>query len=255
MLDHSSYTSTVGAELQAVTSELAACAGFAAHDAGHQPLARALLTEAALLATGDPLLSVRAYGLLALQSNALAVGDPGRAREALRFLDLTDAAARHEPCPRIHALIWMRRATASGILGDDVTIRRAIASARRELDRGDHPADPHWTGFVDNTEVTAHEAIARLNQGKPDAAAGLFRDVLDDPDLPPRNRALYTAQLAASTEAAGDQAEAIGAGMQVLAALEGTVRSARVLHELRPVRQAAGTDSEFAARYDMAMVS
>jgi hypothetical protein len=149
----------------------------------------------------------------------------------------------------------MRRATASGILGDDVTIRRSIASARRELDRGDHPADPHWTGFVDNTEVTAHEAIARLNQGKPDTAAGLFRDVLDDPDLPPRNRALYTAQLAASLEAAGDQAEAIGAGMQVLAALEGTVRSARVLHELRPVRQAAGTDSEFAARYDMAMVS
>ena len=255
MLDHSSYTGTVGAELQEVTSELAACAGFAAYDAGQQPLARMLLAEAALLAAGDPLLSARAYGLLALQSNALAVANTGRAREALRFLDLADAAARHEPSPRIHALIWMRRAAASGILGDDVTIRHAIANARRELDRGDHPADPQWTGFVDNTEVTAHEAMARLNQGKPGTAAVLFREVLCDPGLPPRNRALYTAQLAASLQAAGDRAEAVGAGMQVLAALEGTVRSARVLRELRPVRQAADPGDEFAARYDTALAS
>lgn len=60
----------------------------------------------------------------------------------------------------------MRRATASGILGDDVSVRQSIVNARRELDHGDHPADPQWTGFVDNTEVTAHEAIARLNQGR-----------------------------------------------------------------------------------------
>jgi hypothetical protein len=255
MLDYSSYTSTIGAELQLVTSELAVCAGFAAHDADHQPLARTLLTEATLLAAGDTLLSARAYGLLALQSNALAVADHGRAREALRFLDMADAAARHEPSPRVHALIWMRRANACGILDDDANVRRSIANARRELDRGDHPADPRWAGFVDSTEVTAHEAIARLGQGKPKAAAGLFRDVLADADLPPRNRALYTAQLAACLHAAGDQNEAIDAGLQVLDALEGTVRSARVLHELRPVRQATDSSGEFAARYDTALAS
>jgi hypothetical protein len=109
MLDYSSYTSTIGAELQLVTSELAVCAGFAAHDADHQPLARTLLTEATLLAAGDTLLSARAYGLLALQSNALAVADQGRAREALRFLDMADAAARHEPSPRVHALEGYRK--------------------------------------------------------------------------------------------------------------------------------------------------
>jgi hypothetical protein len=255
MLDYSSYTSTVGAELQALTSELASCTGFAAHDAGHQPLARTLLTEGAMLAAGDPLLTARAYGLLALQSNALAVADAGRAREALRFLDMAEAAARHEPSPRIHALIWMRRAAADGILADDVNARRAIANARRELDRGEHPADPHWTVFVDNTEVTAHEAMARLGQGKPEAAAALFREVLADPDLPPRNRALYTAQLAASLEAAGDRTEAISAGLRVLTAVEGTVRSARVLRELRPVRQATGPGGEFATRFDSAVAS
>src|SRR5271154_53239 len=95
-LDRSASTSPVGAELQSVAAELASCTGFAAHDAGHQSLARGLLTEAVLLAAGEPLLSVRAYGLLALQSNALAVSNPGRAREALRFLDLAGTAARHE---------------------------------------------------------------------------------------------------------------------------------------------------------------
>ena len=255
MLDHSGYTAIVGAELQAATSELAACAGFAAYDAGYHPLARTPLTEAALLAAGDPLLSARAYGLLALQSNAFAVANTGRAREALRFLDMAETAARHEPSPRIHALIWMRRATASGMLRDDVTIRLAIANARRELDRGDHPSDPQWAGFVDGTEVTAHEAMARLNQGKPAAAAVLFREVLRDPALPPRNRALYTAQLAASLQGAGDRAEALGAGLEVLAALEGAVRSARVLRELRPIRQATDPGDEFAARYDIALAS
>lgn len=255
MLDYSSYSSTVGTELQAVTSGLASCAGFAAHDADYQPLARALLTEAALLAAGDPVLSVRAYGLLALQCNALAVENCGRAREALRFLDMADASARHEPSPRIHALIWMRRAAAAGVLDDDLAVRRAITNAHRELDRGDHPADPDWTGFVDRTEVAAHEAIARLGQGKPGTAAEVFRDVLTDPDLPPRNRALYAAQLAASLHAAGDRAEAVGVGMQVLDAIEGPVRSARVLHELRPVRQGTDPDGEFAARYDTALAS
>jgi hypothetical protein len=166
-----------------------------------------------------------------------------------------EAAATEGRVLLLGEIIWMRRAAASGILGDDVTIRHAIANARRELDRGDHPADPQWTGFVDNTEVTAHEAMARLNQGKPGTAAVLFREVLCDPGLPPRNRALYTAQLAASLQAAGDRAEAVGAGMQVLAALEGTVRSARVLRELRPVRQATDPGDEFAARYDTALAS
>jgi hypothetical protein len=255
MLDYSSYSTKVGAELQAVTSGLAACAGFAAHDAGQQPLARGLLTEAGLLAAGDALLSTRAYGLLALQSNALGERDRGRAREALRFLDMAEAAARHEPSPRIHALIWMRRAAAAGILDDDLTVCRAITNALRELDRGDHPADPAWSGFVDQAEVTAHEAMARVAQGKPAPAAVLFRDVLTDRNLPPRNRALYTAQLAGSLHAAGDRAEAVSAGLEVLGAVEGDVRSARVLNELRAVRHSTDPDSEFAARYDAALAS
>lgn len=254
MLDQSSYTAVTGRELQAVSAELAACGGFIAFDAGAQPLARNLLSESALLAgsLGDPVLTAHTYTLLAMQSTALAVfsGQSGPAREALRFLDHAADVARHEPSPRIHATIWMRRATASAVLGDETEVRRGIACARRELDRGDHPADPHWAAFVTPSEVTGHEAMARLSQGRAETAAGLFRDVIGDPQLPPRNRAFYQARMAWALVAGGDRTEAISEGLRVLPALEGPVKSARTLSQLRPVRRAAAPDSEFAARFD-----
>jgi hypothetical protein len=252
MLDASSYTSVVGSALQSVTAELAVCAGFAAYDAADQATARNLLTEAVLLAADDPLLAARAYSLLALQSSALAAMDCGigRAREALRFLDLAEGAARHEPSPKLHAAIWMRRATASAPLGDEAAIRMSMARARRELDRGDHPADPAWTGYVIPAEITAHDALAMLRCGKPAVAARLFRDVLADPEVPPRNRALYQAYLAASLAAEGDQSQAMAEGLSLLPVLEGPVRSARTVNQLLPVRKRAGRETEFAIRFD-----
>jgi hypothetical protein len=257
MLDRSSYSSTVGSELQEVAADLAASAGFIAFDAGEQQLARRLLCESALLTGNEPLLTAHAYALLALQSTSLAslTSDRGLAREALRFLDQSADAARHELSPRVHATIAMRRATASALLDDDVAVRRHIASARRELDRGDHPADPHWASFVTTSEVTAHEAMARLSQGKAVSAVRLFSDVVADPDLPPRNRALYQARLAVSLHAAGDDAEALSQGLEVLGVLQGPVKSARTLHQLYPLRRSAAQGSEFAARFDAALAS
>lgn len=253
MLDHSSYTEAAGRELAAVSSELAACAGFAAHDAGDQVLARTLLSESALLAASseDPVASAHAYALLALQSTYLAttLRRPGPAREALRFLAQAEAAARHERSPRLHATIWMRRATASALVADDLEVRRSIANARRELDRGMHPDDPHWAAFVTSSEVTAHEAMARLSQGRPAAAAILFREVIGDPSLPARNRALYRARLARSLLAAGNKAEATDEGLKAVTALEGPVVSTRTFRELEPIAAAAGDGSEMAARY------
>jgi hypothetical protein len=253
MLDRSSYAGAVGGSLQLVTAELAACTGFAAFDAADQVTARAMLVEAALLAGDDPLLAARAYSLLAMQSTSLAasMSDIGRARESLRFSGRAGEAAKHEPSPRLHAAISMRRATASAMLGDEAAVKANIAAARRELDRGWHPGDPTWTGYVTWSEITAHEAIAMRHSGKPRHAAQLFRDVLQDTSQPPRNRALYSAQLAASLAASGDRAEALTEGLRVLSVLEGQVRSSRAVNELRPVREAVTADSEFAARFDV----
>jgi hypothetical protein len=254
MLDTSRYTSTTGQDLLTVTAELASCAGFIAFDAAEQATARNLLTESALLASsaGDPMLTAHAYSLLALQSSSLAA--TGRqvalAREALRFLGQAGDAARHVPSPRVHAVIAMRKATASALLGDEPDVRRFVTAAYRELDDGDHPSDPRWAGFVTTAEVTAHEAMARLSLGQPARAADVFRAVLSDNALPVRNRVYYQARLAGALNAAGDHSQALSEGFRALPGLEGPVRSARTLNWLRPVRQGVPDDSEFAARFD-----
>jgi hypothetical protein len=128
-------------------------------------------------------------------------------------------------------------------------MRKYITAAHRELDAGEHPSDPQWSGFVSPAEVTGHEAMARLSLGQPARAADVFRVVLDQA-LPARNRACYQAQLAGALSTAGDRSQALSEGLDALAALEGPVRSARVLNWLSPVRSTVAGDTEFAARFD-----
>jgi hypothetical protein len=254
MVDNSRYTSPVGHDLLVVTAELAACAGFMAFDAAEQGTARSLLIESAFLATSarEPVLTARAYSLLAQQSTSLAAngGRVALAREALRFLGQAGDAARYVPSPKVHTVIAMRKATASAQLGDEPEMRKYIAAAHRELDAGDHPSDPHWLGFVSPSEVTAHEAMARLSLGQPARAADVFRAVLSDQALDPRNRAYTQALLAGALHAAGDRSQALSEGFRVLPVLEGQVRSARILNWLDPIRGAVAGDTEFAERFD-----
>jgi transcriptional regulator with XRE-family HTH domain len=260
MLDNSRYSSAVGLDLQAATAELAACAGFIAFDAARQQTARDLFTESVLLAgsAGAQLLVAHAYALLALQCSSLAASadrPAGLAREAMRFLDQAAAAARSVASPRVHSLVSMRRATAAALLGDESGVRVHISAARRELDRGDHPADPGWAAFVTPTEVTAHEAAARLSLGQVGHAAELFRDVASDGALDSRNRIFYRAQLARSLCAAGDQTEGVAEGLAVLPALDGPVQSARTMNILRSIRRLTAPESEFAVRFDAIAVA
>jgi hypothetical protein len=259
MLDNSRYTSPVGHDLLAVTAELAACAGFMAFDAAEQSTARNLLTESAFLATSarEPVLTALAYSLLAQQSTSLAAngGRVALAREALRFLGQAGDAARYVPSPKVHTVIAMRKATASAQLGDEPEMRKYITAAHRELDAGEHPSDPHWSEFVSPAEVTAHEAMARLSLRQPARAADVFRTVLSDQALSPRNRAYTHAQLAGALHAAGDRSQALSEGFRVLPALEGQVRSARILNWLNPIRGAVAGDTEFAARFDAVAAS
>ncbi|MCU1451364.1 MAG: Helix-turn-helix protein, partial [Acidimicrobiales bacterium] len=254
MLDDSDYTEPIGRQLLAVTAGLGVAAGFLAFDANQQILARRIFTEAVTLAgsASDPVTTAHAFASMALQSTSLSrvTGQRGLAREAVRFLDQAAAVARHEASPRLHALIWMRRATASALLGDDLSVREGITNARRELERGPHPTDPDWAGFVTTSEVTGHEAGALTDQGHPGIAAGLLRTFLDDPRLPARNEAFYRALLSTTLQKAGDTTGAVAEGLQVLSALEGPVSSVRPLTTLKPVRAAAAEGGEFAGRYD-----
>lgn len=258
MLDESDYSESIGRQLLQVAADAGLCAGWLAYDHGDQTLARRLYAEAELLASssGDAELAVHVYANMAMQSTHLARtnGQRGLAREALRLAQRARDAAHYEPSPRLKALIGLRQATAHAQLGDEVAFRSSITAARHALDRGPHPADPSWAVFVTPAEVTGHEGMGLVRLGSPAHAAALFRDVLDDSAVLPRNRACYQAYLAGALFDEGDRNEAITQGLEVLSVLGGDLTSGRPLDALEPVRAAAEQSSaeEFCVRFDAA---
>ena len=175
------------------------------------------------------------------------------AREGLRLALQAADQARHEPIPRLHALIAMRHANAASLLGDEAAFRSAITRARRELDRGVRADDPEWIQFVDETEITGHEAMGVLNLGKPGRGETLYRTVLDS-NLTRRNRTYYGALLSGALLKQHAREHAIAEGMSVLPALADGVTSVRTLNELRPLRAVDGPHTEeraaFCAQFD-----
>ncbi len=258
MLDESDYSEPIGRDLLGVTANLAARAGWLAFDGANVPLARRMYSEALLLAGSgnDPILTAHVLDLSSMLSSyqARADGTRGLAREGLRLADQAADVARHEPVPRLQALIALRRANAASLLGDKHAFRSAITRARQEVDRGAGAGDPEWIRFVDEAEIVGHEARGYMNMGAPDTAVVLHRASLDEPSLSPRNRACARAQLAAALVANGDVSCAISESAAVLPMLSGGVTSIRTLNYLRPVRIAAekAAAEEFCARFDAA---
>ena len=259
MLEEASYAEATGRELMTAGGQLAVATGWVAYDGGRQGLARQLYAQALLLAgqADDELLSVMAMEKMALQQVHLARAGqrPGLAREAVRLATRAADLARRSPWPRLHALLASREAIARAALGDSQGYRCAITRSWRELDRGMDEADPLWLRFVGPAELRVAEAKGRRYLADPAAAAGLYRASLAEPGLSPRNQANYRAQLAAALADSGDVTAAVAEGLAVLPALEGQVTSLRTLHELQPVRAAAGDAgdaAEFRGRFDAA---
>lgn len=263
MLDESDYTETVGRQLLIATGDLGIICGWVAYDHGDQQLARRLYSEAQLLAngSGDPELQAHVLLNMAMQSTHLAslathsASARGFARECLRLAKQAGDIARHEASPRLHALVALRQAASYAQLGDGPAFRAAITLARRELDRGPHPADPGWAAFVTPGEIAAHQARGYLALGDVERAVRLERESLEDPELSPRNRVCGEGALAAVLLKVGDRTEAISMGRRILPVLAaGEMTSARPLGRLRAVRVAAEEtgDEEFCAHYDSA---
>jgi hypothetical protein len=142
----------------------------------------------------------------------------------------------------------MRQANAASLLGDEAAFRSAISRARREAERGPRPDDPKWIGFVDETEITGHEAMGVLNLRKPARGETLYRTVLDH-NLSRRNRTYYGALLSGALLKQDAPEHAIAAGMNVLPVLADGVTSVRALDELRPLRTAGGPPTDERAAF------
>ncbi|GLZ09695.1 hypothetical protein Acsp03_71610 [Actinomadura sp. NBRC 104412] len=251
LIDEGEYPSSLAPDLLKVGANLGVCGSFIAFDAGDMATARRLAQDARLLADGtdDGGLRAHVYATMALQSTSLArlSGRRGPAREALRFLDCAEDAARYEMSPRLGALINMRRATAAALLHDENTARGAVLTAYRELDRGPSSCDRPWFEFVTQAEVRGHEARAAADAGDHKRAVILYEQTLEDPTLLPRNRTFYEARLASVRLEQGDRSGALETARSALTALEGPVSgSVRTLDTLQPL--SATGDEDFNRR-------
>lgn len=117
---------------------------------------------------------VHLYVNMTYQGTTLAhdTSRPSYAREARRFAARAVDALRYQPSPALHAFASLRSAVVHAQLGDEVAFRSAITNARRELDRGQHEADPTWTRFLSHSAITFSEAAGSGHLGEPLGPSG-----------------------------------------------------------------------------------
>jgi hypothetical protein len=256
MLDESDYPEQVGRDLLSVTGNLGVTAGWLAFDSANVSLAKRMFTEALLLAEGtdDSVLTARVLGQSSMLTSYVAQqnGNTGLARHGLRLAERAASVAAHEPMPRLHALIALRRADAAALLGDEDAFRESIGRAHDELDRGVSADDPEWIRFVDEFEIDGMEAIGHTELGNFSKAVDLDRRSLAGVGGAARNRTCTHARLAATLALEGDTSSALDEARTVLAVLADGVKSPRTLNKLRHVRTIAQqvNDEDFCERFD-----
>ncbi|MFE6780164.1 hypothetical protein [Streptomyces sp. NPDC057676] len=225
LLDVGAERQSLSDRLHAAAGELALSVGWLAHDSGRIAQARSHYAEALATArlADDPALEAHAFCNIAFLAR-----DARRPREALQAAQAAERAARALASPRLLALLALREAGGRAGLADRSGCGRALLRAQRLFDLGPSDADPEWMSFFGEAEMAGLEAqcwSALREWGR--AAEHARRSVaLQGPHFV-RNRALFTAELAADLLGKRVPDEAATAGERVLA-LSGQVRSARV---------------------------
>ncbi|MGH3915176.1 MAG: helix-turn-helix domain-containing protein [Pseudonocardiaceae bacterium] len=234
LLERGSYSSAVGERLLMATSRLQICAGWLAFDAGKHDVTRICYTDALALArqAGDPEGEVRALANMAIQSN-----ETGWPREAQRLsVAAEQVAASVKDSPRLSVVPQFRQAIASSLMADAREADRAIARARRALDRErDEPAQ-EWCAFITPFEIDGIEATCALELGQAARAEALLEKVIAgyDPRFV-RNRAVYRVRLARARLDGGAVDGAAEAANLALDDLSGELASWMVSSELNEV--------------------
>ena len=253
LLEHGTYTDSVGRQLLTATGQLQICAGWLAFDAGQHEVARGCFTDALAMSrqSSDAQVETRALANLALQSNAL-----GRPREAQRYANGAAHAADAHPSVWLAAIPQLRMAISGSLTGDARATDAALSQARRVLDRDNTTEPEEWLSFLSPYEIDAIEAVCCLELHRPRQAARLLeRAVTGYPADCARNRALYRIDLARARLDMGEVDGALESGHAALDDLSREVASSRALKELTPVAQriaqypAAEKAQHFLARF------
>ncbi len=213
-LDHCSYGERVERAMHRAVADVAACAGWSAHDCGQYERAAQLRNEAlqAALLARDPVAVTRAWSDLAAQAEH--AGRPGEAARINRAA-LSERHLRGQPL--IASLLHARLADCLAQTGDPHGMGRQLAAAERTYDRASPVGAPSWLAFLNPAELSGLGAIAHQSAGqlrRAEQQVGQTLGLL--PDRFTRNRAYYTTLLAELQLAQGDTQRAAGtaAGVQ-----------------------------------------
>jgi hypothetical protein len=235
-LEYGSYTDTVGQHLLVAVGQLQVCAGWLALDAGHHETARTCCSDALTMGrqANDPQLETHALAQLAMQSNMLS-----RPREALRYAaGAEQAAASQGAAPWLAVIPQLRLAVGNALQGNAADADRAIAQARRVLERDNTAPDEEWSAVFTPVEVDRIEAKCALALGRPAQAERLLEQPTGSYDTRfVRNHALNQVRLARARLDMGAVDGAAEAAHAALDDLTGEVASSRVAIRLDAVAQ------------------
>lgn len=233
-LDHCRYGERVERALHGAMAEVAACAGWSAHDCGQYGKAAQLRNQAlqsALLAR-DPVSVTSAWSDLAAQAE-----HAGRPAEAARInrAALSDRHLRNHPL--ISSLLHARLADCLAQVRDPRGMGRHLAAAERVYDRADVTGAPTWLTFLTLAELSGLGALAHQSAGqyaRAESKAAHALGLLEDRFA--RNRAYYTVLLAELQLAQGhlERAAATAAGLRTAG-----VTSSRIIARLERVTVAS----------------
>ncbi|WP_340378701.1 transcriptional regulator [Streptomyces sp. SS7] len=238
-LDHCVYGERVERAMNQAMAEVAACAGWSAHDCGQYERAARLRNEAlqAALLARDPVSVTRAWSDLAAQ-----VEHAGRPAEAARInrAALSERHVRNHPL--LSALLHSRLADCLAQTGDTKSMGRHLAASERVYDRVDVTSTPSWLRFLTHAELAGLAAIAHQSAGQyVHAEEHVVRalDLLDESF--PRNRAYYSVLLAELQLVQGEHEKALATASSVRADV---VTSSRISARLEQVTESSRCQGE-----------
>ncbi len=237
-LDHCIYGERVERAMHHAVAEVAACAGWSAHDCGQYEKAdhfRNRALQSALMAR-NPVAVTRAWSDLAAQAE-----HAGRPGEAAR-INRTALSERHiRSQPLISALLHARLADSLAQTSDPRGMGRHLLAAERAYDRVGVAAAPSWLAFLTPAELSGLSAIAHGSAGqyvRAEQQAAQTLDLLEDRFT--RNRTYYTVLLAELQLAQRDRARAAATATGLEVAGIASSRIAARLERVITASQAQG---------------
>ncbi|MFI9587689.1 helix-turn-helix domain-containing protein [Streptomyces sp. NPDC052236] len=173
-------------EYLAAVAEIAQVAGWILFDANRQEEARQAFIESQMLArhAGDKSMTWFSMDMLAMQDiNSELLG------EALRIAD--ELLTQPKIPKRVVLLARVRRARALAQAGDRTRAIAEVGKAKSQLQDSIDERAPHWTWWVDEIEVTGHEAEVLISLGEPAAAIPFLQHTIELLPSPIGRGALY----------------------------------------------------------------